>query len=88
MKVMCVGLAQHPFFTAEFVMFMYDTPLDLLKPGDPQVGIIRYSAYCMCSLPRNYLHVHTGWKFSRTQKYYSPCEKCAKVLGLVDSIWF
>jgi hypothetical protein len=61
-------------------MFMQDTPLDLLKPGDPQLGIICYSAYYMCSLPRNYLHVNTVWKFSRAQKYNSPCEKCAKVL--------
>jgi len=42
---------------------MLDTPLDLLKPGDTQVGIICYRAYYMCSLPRNYLHVHTVLKF-------------------------
>jgi hypothetical protein len=37
----------------------------------------------MSSLSRNYLHVHAEWKFSRAQKYFSPCEKCAKVLFLL-----
>ena len=28
----------------------------------------------------NYLHVQRVWKFTRAQKYYSPCEKYAEIL--------